>query len=98
MGTKQVLHFYLAGSPGEGVMSPNAATRLSATELYTKYAEAADRWREERLKNRQNEIVLESVSFASKPPQTAYFVQGDNTYKLPLWRLLTQEKGCRTIA
>ena len=47
-------------------MSPNSATRLSATELYTKYAEAADRWREERLKNRQNEIVLESVSVASK--------------------------------
>lgn len=34
---------------------------MSKTEIYVKYAEATNKWKEERLRNRQNEILLDSV-------------------------------------
>ena len=37
------------------------AGSLSVTELYAKYASTSDNLRAERLKSRQNEIVLEQV-------------------------------------
>ena len=50
-----------AGGEANGA-TPAPLQHLSPTELYTRYAEASEKWRVERLKNRQNEIVLEQVA------------------------------------
>jgi hypothetical protein len=55
--------FSIKGAGLGEVASPSVAavSRMSKTEIYVKYAEAASSWKEERLKNRQNEIILEQV-------------------------------------
>ena len=54
-----------AGSAASPGVSPGgeaaAAGQLSATELYSKYVEMHERYRSERLKNRQQEIVMEEL-------------------------------------
>lgn len=53
-----------AGSPGlspGGEAAAAAAAGLTATELYSKYVEMHERYRSERLKNRQQEIVMEEL-------------------------------------
>lgn len=48
-------------SPGVAGSEALPMQSLSATELYTKYVEAHERWRQERLKSRQREIVMEEL-------------------------------------
>jgi hypothetical protein len=56
-----------AGTPGGIHASPGlspggeGAASLSATELYSKYVEMHERYRAERLKTRQQEIVMEEL-------------------------------------
>lgn len=50
-----------AGSPGMSPGGEAAAAGLSATELYSKYVEMHERYRAERLKVRQQEIVMEEL-------------------------------------
>ena len=50
-----------AASPGLSPGAEAAAAGLSATELYSKYVEMHERYRAERLKNRQQEIVMEEL-------------------------------------
>lgn len=50
-----------AVSPGLSPGGEAAAAGLSATELYSKYVEMHERYRAERLKNRQQEIVMEEL-------------------------------------
>lgn len=45
----------------QDVPSPSTVSQMSKTELYVKYAEATNSWKEERLRNRQNEILLDTV-------------------------------------
>jgi hypothetical protein len=51
------------GSPGlsPGAGEAAAAAGLSATELYSRYVEMHERYRAERLRNRQQEIVMEEL-------------------------------------
>lgn len=51
------------GSPGmsPGASDASADAGLSATELYSKYVEMHERYRAERLRNRQQEIVMEEL-------------------------------------
>lgn len=69
-----------AASPGLSPGGDAAAAGLSATELYSKYVEMHERYRAERLKNRQQEIVMEEL--CSEVEKRAALVQ-------------EQQVGCR---
>ena len=50
-----------APSPGGGDAGAGVSAALGATELYSKYIEVQEKWRGERLKNKQREIVMEEL-------------------------------------
>ena len=56
------MNYPFPGSPGQSLPSPSSIAKLSKAELYNMYSEATTTWKDERLRRRQNEIILDQVA------------------------------------
>lgn len=67
-------------APGTPRLSPGAARAMSATDLYTRLVDAQDRARQEHLKRRECEIVLEQL-FASIEEKAGVLAEQQREYE-----------------